>query len=370
VKDLIPSSHRSGAIAMLLVLAFVGALPARGAEPAPSGPLLRIVPAVRYGVAQTERDEGSLALRVRPPLAWYQAEARPGGLAVVYTPETRASFPTVLLDGANRVVSQGSSFRWGSGWLSLVGIPSTARPGMHELWLPNIRLPFRVTARSFAEEAIPLTTALTVLRTQPDQRKATEAAELVQLLAATDPEAVHETGAFALPLAKPRRTAGYGDRREYRYADGSSELSVHAGLDLALPEGTPVVACGRGRVVMAKERMITGWTVVIEHLPGLYSLYFHMSGVAVEVGDLVEKGQRVGALGMTGLATGSHLHWEVQAGGVAVDPDLLLAGTPFGPGRWPIARVPPAAGPATGAAAPAAVREAEPTPAVPAPPPD
>jgi murein DD-endopeptidase MepM/ murein hydrolase activator NlpD len=79
---------------------------------------------------------------------------------------------------------------------------------------------------------------------------------------------------------------------------------------------------------------------VVEHLPGLYSLYFHMSGVTVGEGDFVEKGQRVGSLGMTGLATGPHLHWEVQAGGVAVDPDCLTAGLPFVPGRWPVPAVP------------------------------
>ena len=273
----------------------------------------------------------------RPLLAWYQDAAPPGGLAVVYTPESRESFPTVLLDGKGRIVSRGTSFRWGAGWLSLIGVPSTARPGAYELWLPVIRVPFRVTARTFASETIPLTSALTALRTQPDPRKTAEAIELVRLLAGADPMEVHETGAFAMPLAKPRRTAGYGDRREYRYDNGSTDLSVHNGVDLALPQGTPVAACGRGRVVMAKERVVTGWTVVVEHLPGLYSLYFHMSGVTVGEGDFVEKGQRVGSLGMTGLATGPHLHWEVQAGGVAVDPDPSHG--------WPPVRARKVAGP-------------------------
>jgi murein DD-endopeptidase MepM/ murein hydrolase activator NlpD len=259
---------------------------------------------------------------------------------VVYTPESRASFPTVLLDGKGRTVSRGTSFRWAAGWLSLIAVPPTARPGVHQLWLPGIRMPFRVTARTFASEAIPLTSTLTALLTQPDPRKTAEAIELARLLAGADPMEVHETGAFAMPLAKPRRTAGYGDRREYRYDNGSTDLSVHNGVDLALPQGTPVTACGRGRVVMAKERVVTGWTVVVEHLPGLYSLYFHLSEVTVGEGDFVEKGQRVGSLGMTGLATGPHLHWEVQAGGVAVDPDRLTAGLPFVPGRWPVPAVP------------------------------
>ena len=334
--------RRSQGIALLVVLAWAGLPLSVAADPAAAGSQLRIVPAVRQGVVQAERDEGSLAPRIRPLLAWYQDEAPAGSLAVVYTPESRESFPTVLLDANGRAVSRGASFRWGTGWLSLIGIPSTARPGEYELGLPVIRLPFRVTARVFDSETIPLTSSLTALRTQPDPRKTAEAIELSRLLAGADPLEVHETGAFAMPLAKPRRTAGYGDRREYQYDNGSSDLSVHNGVDLALPEGTPVTACGRGRVVMAKERVVTGWTVVVEHLPGLYSLYFHMSGVTVGEGELVEKGQRVGLLGKTGLATGPHLHWEVQAGGVAVDPDRLTAGLPFVPGRWPVPELPAA----------------------------
>ena len=320
-------------LALLLLLAGP-AMPVSAA--APAVPSMRIVPAVRAGVLLPDRDDGSLALDRRPLLAWYQDAAPPGGIAAVYTPEARSSFPVVLLNAAGRIVARGTSFRWGKGWMSLVGVPPTARPGVHQLWLPGIRVRFRVTGRTFASETIPLTRELTVLRTQPDPRKTAEAVELARLLAGSDPEAIFETGPFAWPIAGPRRTAGYGDRRVYQYDDGSADVAVHNGLDLALPEGTPVAACGAGRVVMAKERVVTGWSVIVEHLPGLYSLYYHLSGIAVHEGDLVAKGQVIGTLGKTGLATGPHLHWEVQAGGVAVDPDRLLAGLPFAPGAWPV----------------------------------
>jgi murein DD-endopeptidase MepM/ murein hydrolase activator NlpD len=298
--------------------------------------MMRIVPAVRAGAQLPDRDDGSLAPHRRPLLAWYQDAAPPGGLVAVFTPEARPSFTVILLDAGGKHLARGTSFRWGTGWLSLVGVPATARPGAHQLWLPGVRLRFRVTARVFVSETIPLTKELTVLRTEPDARKTAEAVELARLLAGSDVEARYETGPFAWPIARPRRTAGYGDRRAYQYDDGSTALAVHNGLDLALPEGTPVGACGAGRVVMAKERVVTGWSVVVEHLPGLYSLYYHLGGIAVRQGDLVAKGQVVGTLGKTGLATGPHLHWEIQAGGIAVDPDRLLAGLPFVPGAWPV----------------------------------
>jgi hypothetical protein len=320
-------------LALLLLLGGPAA-PALAADAAPA--MMRIVPAARADVLLPDRDDGSLAPDRRPLLAWYQDAAAPGGMVAVYTPEARPSFPVVLLDLAGKVVARGTSFRWGTGWMSLLGVPSTARPGTHQLWLPGVRLRFRVTAHPFASETIPLTKELTDLRTVPDPRKTAEAVELARLLAGSDPSSRYETGPLAWPITKPRRTAGYGDRRVYQYDDGSSALAVHNGLDLALPEGTPVAACGAGRVVMAKERVVTGWSVIVEHLPGLYSLYYHLSGVVVHQGDLVAKGQVVGTLGKTGLATGPHLHWEVQAGGVAVDPDRLLAGLPFVPGAWPV----------------------------------
>ena len=54
-----------------------------------------------------------------------------------------------------------------------------------------------------------------------------------------------------------------------------------------------------------------------------FSIYYHMSSILVATGDTVEKGQVIGTVGMTGFATGPHLHWEVRVVGTAVDPDSL-----------------------------------------------
>ena len=64
--------------------------------------------------------------------------------------------------------------------------------------------------------------------------------------------------------------------------------------------------------------------MVIEHLPAVYSLYYHLARLNVALGERVGPGTALGALGSTGLATGPHLHWEVRAAGVAVDPDVLV----------------------------------------------
>jgi murein DD-endopeptidase MepM/ murein hydrolase activator NlpD len=75
---------------------------------------------------------------------------------------------------------------------------------------------------------------------------------------------------------------------------------------------------------MAEDRIVTGLTVVIEHLPGVYTIYMHLSRMAVSVGDLVERSATIGLLGATGLATGPHLHWELRVLGVASDPEAWI----------------------------------------------
>ena len=219
-------------------------------------------------------------------------------------------------------------------WMALVGLPAWSTPRDYTLTLTAVAgnrsflliQPFTLGNRKFFSERIPLTAGLTDLVTVPDAQKRDESHVLAEILSTPHPDALFETGPFIVPIPGGRRTSGYGDRREFDYSDGSKGYSVHLGVDIASPTGTPVPACGRGRVVFADTRILTGNTVIIEHLPGLFSVYYHMSSIAVKKDDIVEKGQVIGAVGMTGFATGPHLHWEVENTGVAVDPDALVQG--------------------------------------------
>jgi murein DD-endopeptidase MepM/ murein hydrolase activator NlpD len=95
----------------------------------------------------------------------------------------------------------------------------------------------------------------------------------------------------------------------------------HAGIDLVAASGTPIAAAGSGRVVWAGFRP-GGWglLVTIAHGSGVRSLYAHLSRVEVRLGQRVASGQRVGLVGVTGDATGPHLHFELRVRGAAVDP--------------------------------------------------
>lgn len=99
---------------------------------------------------------------------------------------------------------------------------------------------------------------------------------------------------------------------------------LHAGIDIAAEAGSPVRAARGGRVVAAGWRGGYGYTVVIEHEPGLSSLYAHLEDFAVGAGERVATGQLIGFVGDTGYSFGAHLHFEVRVDGQAVNPLRLL----------------------------------------------
>ncbi len=178
-----------------------------------------------------------------------------------------------------------------------------------------------IQKRDFPSETLYLSPALTGIRVDPDPRKDEQAKRYQDVLASADPNAAFLSQGFVFPLNGQRRTSFFGERRIYRYSTGGSARSIHAGVDYGYPTGTPVFAAGAGRVVMAENRISTGWTVIIEHLPGVFTVYMHLDGIDVALGQVLERGQSLGRVGATGLATGPHLHWELRVGGVACDPE-------------------------------------------------
>jgi murein DD-endopeptidase MepM/ murein hydrolase activator NlpD len=121
-------------------------------------------------------------------------------------------------------------------------------------------------------------------------------------------------------LANSKVTSPFAERRSYVVEGRKVSESVHYGYDLASLAGSPVTASNRGRVLFADELGIYGRCVVLDHGLGLASLYGHLSSIEVQPGDLVEKGQRLGLSGQTGLAGGDHLHFAMLLDGVYVDP--------------------------------------------------
>ena len=112
-------------------------------------------------------------------------------------------------------------------------------------------------------------------------------------------------GKFRLPLKDVTTGGNFGRRR---VLNGEAR-SPHAGVDFPAPAGTPVFASQAGNVVLTEELYYSGNTVVIDHGYGIYTLYAHLSEIAVHAGDAVEAGANIGKVGATGRVTGPHLHW-------------------------------------------------------------
>jgi murein DD-endopeptidase MepM/ murein hydrolase activator NlpD len=102
---------------------------------------------------------------------------------------------------------------------------------------------------------------------------------------------------------------------------------AHLGVDYAAPQGTPVWATAAGKVTWKGPRGGAGNCVMVAHPGGMESIYMHLSKFAkgLDVGDTVRQKQVIGYVGMTGLATGPHLHFSVKMGGHFVDPTRLKA---------------------------------------------
>ena len=188
----------------------------------------------------------------------------------------------------------------------------------------EITLPFSIQKKQFASERIVLDARNTGIRKDVSPERRAQSEKLNKILETVIPQDVYTLKPFTIPVDSKRITSGFGDRRVFEYTDKKTSTSLHYGIDYGVPTGTPVHSCAEGKVVLAENRISTGWSVVVEHLPGLYSLYYHMDSLNVQEGQYVKQGEKLGLSGATGLATGPHLHWEVRLNMGAVNPEFFL----------------------------------------------
>jgi len=133
------------------------------------------------------------------------------------------------------------------------------------------------------------------------------------------------TGGFIEPVENARISGEYGSQR---FLNGKPK-NPHLGMDFAVPEGTKIVSPAQAVVVLAEPDMyFEGGLLVLDHGEGVMSVMLHMSRIDVKIGDTVQQGETVGAVGMTGRATGPHLHWGIKVRGTYINPELALAYQP------------------------------------------
>ena len=151
------------------------------------------------------------------------------------------------------------------------------------------------------------------------EQKREEMRTLSQVLSSWSEEALWEK-TFVYPVKDPVIISRFGKKRSYYIKNIFSFTRFHRGSDFKGERGDPVFSPNKGEVVFTGMRITTGNTIVIDHGQGVFSLFFHLDSINVKNGDRVEKSERIGEVGSTGLVEASHLHWGLLVNGVYVDP--------------------------------------------------
>jgi murein DD-endopeptidase MepM/ murein hydrolase activator NlpD len=254
-------------------------------------------------------------------------EARvPGGVALVRVADTKAPAPVVTRDGKRIWVTKHSVGKQLPGWYAVVGLPLNTTPGQHSLTIKSggaeTTQTFRVIAKRYPVQKLTFTDKGMVDPAQQNMERIEREAKHLGEIRRTWRERDDTDAQFVAP-ANGRLSSRFGLQRVLN----GKPRSPHAGLDIAVPTGTRINTAANGTVVDAGDYYFTGKTVYIDHGNGLLTMYCHLSEIGVMAGDNVAKGQAIGLSGMTGRATGPHLHWSVVLNGVMVEPELFLPKT-------------------------------------------
>jgi len=208
-------------------------------------------------------------------------------------------------------------------WSGLIGADLTTRPGRYTLKVshPNNKphlITISVLSRSYGVRRLTLPREMVELDAHTLKR-VKEEIRVVRELFMRPAGRLLWSGKWIRPVA-----GTVVSRFGCRCIVNGEERSPHSGVDLKAPEGTVVKATNRGRVALVADHFFSGLSVFIEHGGGIQSMYFHLSRVLVRVGQMVEKGARVGLSGSSGRATGPHLHFGIRLNGGRVDPLNLI----------------------------------------------
>jgi murein DD-endopeptidase MepM/ murein hydrolase activator NlpD len=266
---------------------------------------------------------GALFLGVLTPRAGRTMDlphesAVPGGVKLLRLPVSDPNPPYVEADGRRALVVQDTD----AAWIAVIGIPLAAPLGPRQVTLRTGKerqdIDFTVGEKLYASQSLKVAPRQVNLSAADLARVNTERASLERALAHWS-EPPPDTLRFPPPVPGVR-SSSFGMRRIFN----GEARNPHSGMDIAAPTGTPVLVPLAGTVLDTGDYFFTGNTVLVDHGRGLISMYCHLSAVDVHPGQRLPAGARLGAVGMTGRATGPHLHWALSLNRAWVDPELFL----------------------------------------------
>lgn len=243
----------------------------------------------------------------------------PGGIAIVELGLETPAPPSVYY-GKKRVLVR----RAGEQWQAVVGIPLSAKAGIHKLRIVPVnkktyQREFSIHAKKYKEQHLTIKNKRMVNPTAEDMTRIRAEKKIIGAALSRWSEQPHVATQFILPV-EGRLSSPFGLRRFFN----EQPRKPHSGLDIAATEGTTIKAPADGIVITHGNYFFNGNTVFIDHGQGLVTMYCHMSKIMVKSGIKVRQGEAIGKVGMTGRVTGPHLHWSVSLNNTRVEPGLFL----------------------------------------------
>jgi murein DD-endopeptidase MepM/ murein hydrolase activator NlpD len=243
--------------------------------------------------------------------------AVPGGVKLIRLEYLGSAIPAVDVDGQRAMVVQD-----GSGWVAVIGIPLSAPLAARSVVVHDAdgrqQLEFTVGEKLYASQSLKVAPRQVNL-SREDLARVNR--ERLVIDAALNHWSNEQPQSLRLPQPVPgTRSSSFGMRRVF---NGESR-NPHSGMDIAAATGTPVRVPIAGTVVGTGNFFFNGNTVFVDHGRGLISMYCHLSAIDVQPGQKLAAGDRLGAVGATGRATGPHLHWGLSLNRAWVDPELFV----------------------------------------------
>ena len=243
--------------------------------------------------------------------------AVPGGVKIIFLDTADSSAPYVIANDHRALVVQTRA-----GWAAVIGIPLSARTGTQHVTLRSAAgvrdIEYTVGDKLYASQSLKVAPRQVDLSKSDLTRVGAERVRIDHAMSHWS-EPPPDSLRFAQPVPGAR-SSSFGMRRIF---NGQSR-NPHSGMDIAASIGTPVLAPLAGTVVDTGNFFFNGNTVFLDHGAGLISMYCHLSAVDVQPGQRVSAGAKLGAVGMTGRATGPHLHWGLSLNRAWVDPELFV----------------------------------------------
>ncbi len=246
----------------------------------------------------------------------------PGGIAVIDAGPADAGRPVASFDGRQVLIVE-----HGGRWWAIVGIPLEQQPGTASVTLRSASgeeqtVAIEILAHAYREQR--LTVSQQYVEPDPAEleRIGREREVLDTAISAWSDQVPQDLSLH--PPVEGSRSSSFGLRRFFN----EQPRSPHKGMDIAAVRGTQTRAPATGTVAVHGDFFFNGNTVVIDHGQGLVTMYCHLDSIAVATGQRLDSGAVLGTVGATGRVTGAHLHFAVYLNGTAVDPELLLPGTP------------------------------------------